>query len=83
MGVTRIVVHVDRLHVAGISGAEGARLRSELQTELGRLLREPSAGHRLATLHDQAAIRVAGPTGGAAARPGVRLAQAVYKGLLR
>jgi hypothetical protein len=85
MGVKRVVVQIDRLALTGMSAADGVRLRSGLQAELRRLLGMRSTGRRLANLRDAAAIRVDAAMGGHTARSGAgaRVAQAIYKGLLR
>jgi hypothetical protein len=84
--MTRIVVHVGQLVLRGFEQGDRHRIAADLQGELGRLLADPEAARRLASLSHVPGIRVGrdnAAAGGKAERPGISAAMAVARGLSR
>lgn len=55
--MTRLVLHVDRLVLRGIDGADPRALAAGLQAELQQLLSAPGAVQALVATGDQARVR--------------------------
>jgi hypothetical protein len=86
VGVTRVVIHVGSLRLAGFAAGSGQAIADGLRAELGRLLAAPGAAERWATAGDLARLRVDGGRIGHGDRPqrvGARLGRRIDAGIGR
>ena len=80
--MTRVVVHIDRLVLTGVSAAERDGLANALRAELTRRLAAPEAVERLASIGNVARLRVDGVAGARdARRTGAAVAQGIDRAL--
>ena len=84
--MTRVIVHVERLVLKGFDQGHSERISADLQRELGRLLADPAASGRLASLPHTPGIRLGTQSATRGAKlesPGVATARAIAKGLAK
>ena len=84
--MTRVIVHIERLVLAGLRTEDRHRITSGLQDELGRLLGSRQALARLGSAGDRPQLKVAGVVlapGATARQIGGQLARGIGRGLQR
>ncbi len=86
MGVKRVTVHIDRLVLTGFRNADSQAIGEGMREELARLLADPAAGERLASLGHVSRMRVGKVTLAQDAKPqrlGISAGRAIAKGISR
>lgn len=57
MGVTRVVVHIDRLVLRGIEATDAAAVSAGIETQLRQLLGEPGRAVQIAVAGDRRRVK--------------------------
>jgi hypothetical protein len=82
----RVVVHIDRMVLKGFRSADAHAIGEGIRGELGRLLADPTAGERLASLGHVAGLHAGKVRLGRDAKPqdlGISAGRATAKRILR